>query len=244
MMNRQDMHEKLIDYYNGHLEGQEKEEFEKHLAECPDCREELDEWEALNAELVHGLESVEPPSDMKDRVLTTIFDEESEESQPTEAPAKSKPKPSIYKKWMIPLAAALLLSLIGNIYLWMNQQETGSLSESLMVESETMTLSPASESLEMNARMSMREDNGQQTLVMQAENFTNLEEGAVYQVWLLEGEEPYRAGTFVPNEDGEGYVVFTMDDSEDIDWDMVAITMEPSPQNQAPEGDILMSGEF
>lgn len=247
----------LIDYYNGHLDAQQKAEFEKHLAGCSDCQEELAEWENLNAELVQDLEQVEPPADMEKRILTNIFDADAkaDETQTTKTgnhtdnkdhqPVKNDKRPNgFYKKLLIPLAAALLLSVIGNVYLWSSQQESQSLSEALLNEGEAIDLAPTSETLNMDAKMAMHENNGSQTVVLEAQNFTNLNEGEVYQVWLMKDEQPYRAGTLVPNESGEGYTVFTLDDAENVDWDAVAITVEPSPQNQAPQGDILMSAEF
>lgn len=254
----------LIDYYNGHLDAQQKEEFEKHLAGCSDCQEELAEWETLNAELVQDLEQVEPPADMEKRILTNIFDADtttkkaettSDEkfNDKNEKLTKSsdiktnnkRPKPNGFsRKLLIPLAAALLLSVIGNIYLWTSQQESQTVSEALLDEGETVDLAPTSDTLDMDAKMAMHESSSSQTVVLEAQNFTSLNEGEVYQVWLMKDEKPYRAGTLVPNENGEGYTVFTLDDAENVDWDAVAITVEPSPQNQAPEGEILMLAEF
>lgn len=244
-MNRSKEHEKLIDYYNGHLTSTEKEDFENHLKECPDCQEELREWEELNAELAQGLDPAEPPSGMEDRIFSNIFEdgEISETENKTSTATKQKSTPSFYKKAVWPLVALLFLSLIGNAYLLM-QDEEQSLSESLLNNGETVSLAPSSETLDMNASMAMHGEGRQQTLVLAADNFTNLQEGEVYQIWLLREEEPHRAGTMVPNENGEGYVVFNLEESEEIDWDMVAITIETSPHNQAPEGDILMSAEF
>ena len=242
--------EQLIDYYNGQLNQTDCEAFEKHLAECPDCQQELAELEALNADLVHGLEQVEPPEDMESRILTNIFDSDTENNEKQTKNDDVKPDKkrngtsNIYKKMMLPLAAALFLSVIGNVYLWSSQETSDSLSQVLVNEEEAVTLQPSAETQNMDAQMAMHEEGGQQTLVLEANNFTNLNEGEVYQVWLMEDEQPYRAGTFVPNENGNGYIVFTLDESADIDWDMVAITIEGSPHNDTPQGDIVMSSEF
>lgn len=240
----------LIDYYNGHLNAQEKQDFEKHLAECPDCQEELAEWEALNADLARNLEQIEPPADMEKRILTHIFNSDASEDEEKTTPADLKTKDeqkrpnAIYKKLMIPLAAALLLSVIGNVYQWNSEQDSETLSESLIDEGRAISLAPTSETADMDARMAMYESDGDQTVVLEARNFTDLNEGEVYQLWLLRGDEPYRAGTMVPNNNGEGYVVFTMDDGEDLNFDAVAITVENSPHNTTPQGDILMSADF
>lgn len=249
--------DRLIDYYNGHLNEEEKQAFEDHLTGCPDCQKELAEWDAMHAELVHGFEQVEPPADMEKRILTSIFNEDapSDENRTTKSETrtdnkdhqqdKSSRRPNgFYKKLMIPLAAALLLSVIGNIYLWNTQQESQTISQALLGDEQTVDLAPVSETLDMDAKMALHENNGSRTLVLEAHNFTNLDEGEVYQVWLMNDEKPYRAGTMVPNENGEGYIVFTLDESEDINWDQIAITIEPSPHNEVPQGDIVMSGDF
>lgn len=61
-------------------------------------------------------------------------------------------------------------------------------------------------------------------------------------MWILKGEKPYRAGTFVSSKDS-GMVVFDLSDIELDKQDKIAITLEPSPNNQAPEGDIIMASE-
>ena len=40
-----------------------------------------------------------------------------------------------------------------------------------------------------------------------------------------------------------GIVIFDLSDIELDKQDKIAITLEPSPNNQAPEGDIIMAGE-
>lgn len=262
-MNNDAHHTLLFDYYNGHLEKEEEQAFEEHLAGCPECQEELAELKELNAELAEHFEQVDPPAGMQERILTNIFEAGPEEPESETASNEAdkdnnesvrnddqkthhRPKRShgFYKKLLIPIAAALLLSVIGNVYLWTSQQASQPLNEALFNEGKAIDLDPASDTLEMDAKMAMHESNGSQTVVLKAQNFTNLNEGEVYQVWLLKGDQPYRAGTMVPNEKGEGYAVFTLDDNENTDWDAVAVTVEPSPQNETPQGDILMSAEF
>lgn len=239
--------EQLMDYYNGHLNDVEKHTFEKHLKECPECQNELAMLEELNADIVHGIEMVEPPAEMKNRILGNIFDEDvtqNSQHQSNEQALNKRKTERNYKKWLLPLAAALFLSILGNIYLYNAEPDSETLSQSLFNESQTTPLAPASAELNMDARMAMHSDENGQTLLLEAHNFTNHQAGDVYQVWLLKDDNPYRAGTLVPNEHGEGYVVFSLEDAENIDWDAVAITLEQSPHSPVPEGDILMSAEF
>src|SRR5690625_7756630 len=89
-MNKNSQCEQLIDYYNGHLNDAEKHEFEKHLKECPQCQEELAEFETLNANLIHGIEMVEPPAGMSNRILENIFAEDDKQSSLNESTDKKK----------------------------------------------------------------------------------------------------------------------------------------------------------
>ncbi|GAB3068793.1 anti-sigma factor domain-containing protein [Salinicoccus sesuvii] len=240
-MNHNETCDLLIDYYNGQLDSEEKEAFERHLETCVTCQEELAEWEILNAELMETVPLVDPPEGMKDRVLSNVFSEEAPVPEGKIQPIK---KQRSYRIPFITAAAALLLSLLGNVYMLSGNEGTQDLAQVLFEEDNPIPLSPTSEALDMDARVAMHESATGQTLVLEASNFNNLNEDEVYQVWLLKGEEPFRAGTLVPNEDGQGYVVFNLNAETEINWDMVAITVEPSPHNQLPEGDIVMSAEF
>ncbi|WP_027965000.1 anti-sigma factor [Halalkalibacillus halophilus] len=102
----------------------------------------------------------------------------------------------------------------------------------------------ATEYMNAAGQASILENELGRSLLIQAENLESLEGDEAYQVWLLEGEEPYRAGTFVPDEEGRGAVSFSLDDLEDVDYDTVAITLEPSPDNEQPEGEILLVSEL
>ncbi|MCG1008515.1 anti-sigma factor [Salinicoccus sp. ID82-1] len=241
-MNHNEAYDLLIDYYNDQLAPEEKAAFEQHLKTCEACQEELAEWEALNAELIDTIPLVDPPEGMKDRVLGNVFFEEA-----TEQKQKVQPIKKGHRSFKIPFiaaAAALLLSVLGNVYMLAGREETADLAEVLLQEESAISLSPTSETLDMDAKVALHEGEDGQTLVLEASNFTNLNEDEVYQVWLMKEGNPYRAGTLVPNEEGQGYVVFNMDENTEIDWDTVAITVEPSPHNQLPEGDIVMSAEL
>lgn len=239
--------EQLMDYYNGHLNDVEKHTFEKHLKECPECQNELAMLEELNSDIVHGIEMVEPPTEMKNRILGNIFDEDvkqNSQSQSNNQAVDKIKKERNYKKWMLPLAAALFLSILGNIYLYNAEPDSVSISQALFDESVTTALAPASDQVNMDAKMAMHSDENGETLVLEAHNFTNHQVGDVYQVWLIDEDTPYRAGTLVPNDHGDGFLVFNLENLEDVNWDAVAITLEQSPHNTTPEGNVLMSAEF
>ncbi|WP_347860833.1 anti-sigma factor [Salimicrobium sp. PL1-032A] len=253
--------ENLIDYFNGHLSEEEAKRFEDHLATCDSCQEELDEWHALTQDLPYLSEPVEPDSGMKDRVLSSIFEEEEEEKEEhrnvtpiggreakQEEPALFEPKKK--RNWAVwGLAAALSASLIGNAAFLNQMPETSTTppeeEEEVVIDNleQALTLQNP-EGGEASGRASLVANNGEAQLVVQAERLEPLSGEEAYQVWLLEEGEPVRAGTFVPNEEGTGAVTYSMEELKDGNWDTLAITKEPGPDSETPQGNIVLAAEI
>ncbi|MFC4736650.1 anti-sigma factor domain-containing protein [Bacillus daqingensis] len=134
----------LIDYFNREMNEQERRDFEQHLETCASCREELQEWEELAGELPFMSAAAEPPEGMKDRILGTVFEEETKEEmpppgkQPAELEEKMKKKRGI-PVWALGLtAAALLLSVSGNIFQANDRQQLAE--ETSLLEEERQEL--------------------------------------------------------------------------------------------------------
>lgn len=235
----------VIDYFNGHLNEEEKKAFETHLEECPECKETLKELEELNGEFASNLPEVTVPENMENRVLANVFDEKEQEEKndynlKEKGRAPQKNKKYIHPSWLIGVAAALILSLIGNVYLF---TESDNPFEEEAVEVMDIT---AADNSDMHAYVQLHEeDDGRQTVAFRASNFIDLEPGQVYQIWLYHDDEPHRAGTLVPNADGQTTVIYTLEDSvNDIEWDQIAVTVESSPHHNLPEGNVVMSSDM
>ncbi|ARI78921.1 anti-sigma factor [Halobacillus mangrovi] len=261
----------LIDYYNDQLSEKEKKEFENHLETCADCRRELEELQMLTADLPFASEPVDPPEDLKDRVLGNVFSEASPsatEDEADEFPSENetnsivdfdkikqdKEEKPIRKKpvWLIRgLVAALVLSIAGNLY-------------ALVIDNEEATPEPdppdapeegtdqvmkrvqlQGEGNGATASAALIQQKSGDILTLQAEQLEQLEGDEVYQVWLIQGEKPFRAGTFVANKNGEGAVSYSLDKlPEDTNWDAVAISKEPDATSETPRGEVILSSEL
>ncbi|MCP3031833.1 anti-sigma factor [Halobacillus sp. A1] len=256
----------VIDYFNDQLNEDEKKAFEAHLENCKDCQEELEELRLLTGDLPFAAEPVDPPEGMKERVLTSVFSESTEESddeapvtKPAETPVVPMSKQTASKSkrnsWVMRgLAAALLLSLAGNIYALVNEQDIAEQPEDpeeVTPPEEDEGTDQVAERVQLQGESSasataamINRDNGG-ILTLQAEQLEQLDGEEVYQVWLLEGETPHRAGSFISNENGDGAVAYSMEGlPEGIDWDAVAITKEPDANSETPQGNILLSAEL
>ncbi|WP_102336010.1 anti-sigma factor [Salimicrobium jeotgali] len=244
----------LIDYFNGHLSGEEEAQFEDHLAKCESCREELAELRELTGSLPYLSEPVEPDSGMKNRVLSSIFEEEEKEenyenvTSIEEKQRETTPSRSRKRNWAVwGLAAALAASLVGNAAFLTQWSDTSTTQpeEEVVIDSLEQNLALQNpEGGKAKGQASMVGNDGEAQLVVQAEQLAPLSGNEAYQVWLLEEGSPVRAGTFVTNEEGSGAVTYPMDKLQDGNWDTLAITKEPGPDSETPQGEIVLAAEI
>nr|MDH3176192.1 zf-HC2 domain-containing protein [Bacillus pumilus] len=111
----------VIDYFNGHIQGEEKAQFEEHLKHCSACKEELEELTSLMSDIPFLAGDQTPPAGMKHRILSQVFEEETAEeknSHRKELKAvreqnEIKPLQKKRNQWLLPLVAALLLISAG-----------------------------------------------------------------------------------------------------------------------------------
>lgn len=250
----------LLDYFNDNLTAEEREKFELHLLECTECQEALEELQQLTEDLPYSSDPVEPPSGMKERVLSQIISETNDSPEPEDKQGEGKlipthdtdnePKRNGKKGWYKPLIAAVLTaSLIGNAVavIYFSGEKEGpdqtvqpEPENSLDTIEKELALSP-SEGVSAEATAMIINQNNDINLIVQASDLPVLKGEETYQVWVLEDGEPYRAGTFVTNIDGNGATSYVMNYEGTHDFDTIAITKEPNGESQEPKGDILLS---
>ncbi|MBT2572164.1 anti-sigma factor [Planococcus sp. ISL-110] len=230
--------DRLVDYLNGTLSEDEIEQFEEHVKTCTECQEIVE----ATGELPYLADPVEPPADMKARILSNVFEEKPEQNNPPAAlnPAMSpiplhrkKSKPNI---WRPLIAAVLLASLLGNAYAFLQLSDQDDAPETAI---ESIELQP-SEAFAGTATAEMIQEEGSLNLVVQANQLAELDAGQVYQVWLIKDDQPIPAGAFSPNPNGEGASYYQLEENLS-EWDTIAITLEPETGNELPEGEIVMS---
>ena len=82
---------------------------------------------------------------------------------------------------------------------------------------------------------------GDSSAMVMAEEFPPLQPGAVYQVWLLHGDDRMSAGLFSVDESGSAMMMVESPMPLDT-LDGVGITMEPAGGSPTPTGDLLVRG--
>ncbi|QPC48482.1 anti-sigma factor [Mangrovibacillus cuniculi] len=225
----------VIDFVNNQLTEKEQQAFEHHLASCSECKKEVEELQALMQDLPFAATPIEPPADLKERVLAKVL----EDDQPM---VSEKVVPMLRKKnWYTPaLAAALFLSVIANMYLI----STNTDGEGQPTVIQSASLAPSDNSYQAFASIIGTEGGGQ-NLVIQASQLDELSGDEVYQVWLINEEGPIPTGSFTPDVSGNGTIVYNLSkDLQKVDWDQVAISIEPNPNSETPLGEVVLAGNL
>lgn len=248
-MNRQ-MCDQLVDYFNGQLNEIDKDSFEKHLTICEDCQTELAEWKVLTDDLPYVSETINPPEDMKDRVLNAVFAQETTQQVTPITPVALKESITSNNKkkvfpWLPALAAVLMLSLGANIFLAsiVKNQQQDIVAQNEVVDQllAYVNLSPVVG--DASGTASIVKHGNETRVVVQANSLPKLSNDEVYQVWLIDENGPIRAGTF-KSDSQEGAVVFTLPEGTDQDWTQVAVSHEPNEESKTPLGNVLMASKF
>src|SRR5690606_15432478 len=136
--------------------------------------------------------------------------------------------------WTPAIAAVLLVSLLGNAYAFWQLQNEQPAPTAPQTAFQSIDLQP-SEGFGGGATAAVIEqENGALNLVVTTEQLAALEGDHVYQVWLIERDNPIPAGAFTANADGAGAAYFNIDNNTE-EWDTIAITLEPQPGNELPQ---------
>lgn len=234
--------DRVLDYYNQHLDENEKAAFEKHLSECADCQEILADLKSLEDTLPYVVEPVEPPAGMEERIFANI---DSFEKPRTTEPVPLRPSKR-KRQWMMPSVAAILaISLFGNAYLFTQLSDEADIVEQATIDQVLQYAELAPTAGNASGTASIIEQGEEKRLVVQASNLAALSEEEVYQVWLLQDGQPERAGTFVIDNEGRGSVIFSLNEEyAERDWDTVAVSLEPDANSELPEGEIILASEI
>jgi anti-sigma-K factor RskA len=205
-------------YLLGALTDVEREAFERHLAGCPDCRDEVERLRPAAAALPRSVEQVEPPPGLKSSLMEVVEREARERS--------GTPAPRRRTRWLPRLAfprpllvgVALALGLLAGIVVADEDPRT----EVASVDERRL---PGA-----SARLQIQGD-GEDGAIMSLQGMRQLELGRVYQAWVERDGEIVPAPTFEVGSDGRGAVAIPDDLS---DAEAVMVTRERRGGAQAP----------
>ena len=244
------------------LEPNDRIEFERHLAVCAECRDEVRSLRGVAAALPHGVPMIDPPAALRGRVLDAIAGSNAPvvPPMPVQAPGASGAGPW---SWLAVAAMFALASGLG-LYSWSLRQQIGGLEERLrdaiarlerseqQVTVATRAVATAEGRLAVLTAPDMRQIDleGQPAapsasgrafwsrsrgLVFTASELPPLPAGRIYQVWMVLPEAPMSAGLVTP--DANGRVQQAFETPPDVAAPVaIAVTIEPAGGLPAPSG--------
>jgi len=221
----------------------ERAEFERHLAECESCAQEVRELQATATRLGEAA-SDQPPAELKSQVLARIA--EVRQLPPVDDLTARRERRSAAKAPLVTkflgVAAALLLvvSVSLGVLLVRNTNDLDSTQQQAAAVSNLLSAGDAkvvsgSTTTGLNGTVVVSRERGQVMLL--AGNVPSAPDGKTYQVWLMGDGAPRPIGLMAPNRSGHASLLTTpgIGAAQDI-----GVTVEPAGGSPAPTGDLVM----
>jgi anti-sigma-K factor RskA len=207
-MTNEQLHDLAPGYALDALDEEDRRAFETHLGECERCREELVSLGDTAGALALAAEGPSPPSALRERVL------EAARAQPSNVVPLHRRRRVIAVAGIAAAAAAALA-----IGLW-TALDGGPNSTRIALRGTEghLVVRPSGEA------------------TMEISRVPRAPTGKDYEIWVIRGGVPERAGTF----DGGGKVVITLHRPVSKGA-TVAVTLERDGGVEAPTGDVLFS---
>jgi len=209
-------------YLLGALNDLERQAFERHIARCGECQEELERLRPAADALPGSVEQVQPPERLKASLMEVVEREAARGEQPAARRVRERPR----LRFNRPLAIAAVL-LIGLVVGFAVAQLGG--------EDDTRMLAATVDRAMPQAGGTLRVAGDDATLRLH--DMPDLGATRVYQVWLQHGDHLVPARTFEVGAGGAGRV--ELPDVRDADG--VYVTREPRGGAQVPSEDPIVS---
>ena len=71
-----------------------------------------------------------------------------------------------------------------------------------------------------------------------------LDSSAVYQVWLIKGDQPVPAGAFKTDSKGEGTVTYALSEKKQTNHGILWLSPLNQKDNKLPQGPVVLSAAF
>lgn len=204
-------HEDIGAYLLGALSELERQAFERHMAGCGDCQEELERLRPAAEALPGSVEQFEPPPSLKASLMEIV------EREATVTALPRRPTR------LLAVAAVVLIGLVvGFAVAQLGGDETRTVAATI---DKAMPEADGSLSIEGD------------TATLNLDDMPDLGEDRVYQVWLQHGDRLVPARTFEIAPNGRGAV--RLPDVSDVDG--VFVTREQRGGAQVPSEDPIVS---
>jgi anti-sigma-K factor RskA len=218
--------EEIGAYLLGALTDLERQAFERHIAGCAECRDELERLRPAADALPRSIEQVEPPPRLK-AALMDVVEREARQSSGAPSPAAGPSLSERLRGLLTPLRPALAvgaLVLAAVVGYGVAQLVGGDDSRTIVASVDESRIPDASARLQVQG-------GGDDGAILRVQGMPSLDSDQVYQAWVQRDGTIVPQPTFEVQEDGGGAVAIPEDVS---DAEAVMVTREQRGGARAP----------
>jgi hypothetical protein len=203
-------------YLLGALDERERQAFERHLAGCGECQEEVERLRPAAEALPGSVVQLEPPPGLKTRLMAEV-----------ERDVQPKPTRSLFSLPRIPRLAFVAAALLLGLVIGFGVAQLGG------DDTRTVTATVAKAMPRAGGKLEIAKDHA----TLRLHDMPDLGGARVYQVWFQHGDRLVPSRTFEVGSDGRGDVELpTVGDA-----DGVYVTREARGGAQVPSEDPIVS---
>lgn len=228
------IHELSAGYALDALDPAEREEFERHLADCDTCQEDVASfWEVTSAFAV-AADGPKPPAALRDRILAAARAE-----RPTVVPFE--PRRRLQTSLAAAAAIAAVVAIGLGVYAFSLNQRLDDTRSALSTQEDVAAVlaDPNATSVPMAAGTGRLVVAGNGSAVLVLDDLSTVPSGKTYQAWVVEGKTPVPAGTF---DERGGHAVVPIPQRVP-DGAVVAVTIEDEGGAKTPTPPILAASK-
>jgi len=254
----------LAVYAVGALSREECARLERHLAECPSCRKELDSLSEAAAQIALAVEPTVPSPHFREELMARL--EKQRSTAVLARDARLQVSSRQYQRrsaWFWTPALAMVVFALALVAVWRQNrrltEENRNLAARLAVSHQTLDrageliralTAPDAQHVSLVAAGAKVQPEAkavyssrQHSLVLLADHLNPLPAHKIYELWLLpaNGSLPLPAGTFKPDDRGSAALVLS-ELGDGVVAKGFAVTIEDEPGSAAPTMPILLSG--
>jgi anti-sigma-K factor RskA len=222
----------------GSLDSDEAGRAQAHLSSCLICRRELASLESVAAQLASALPPVEPPPDLRNRLMDRIHT-----PRPQPRPVQKVPVGSWWGRLLPAWGVASLLLILAlaaiNLLLWQrfNQMDFFTTPGGLRA----VPLIPTGAASRATGYVLVSADGEDGALIV--DGLPSLAEGQEYQLWLLREGEKISGAVFSTDEHSYGGTRIRAPRSL-LEYSAAEITIEPEGGSSQPTGVQVLTGSL